>query len=90
MHAQDLQFGQRTWTNGALSIDGTYTGSTKERFQEFMRSATALPLTHFRLPETVKDAHLHVDQGTVLGWANNQQSKLGILTQTYQNAEGTS
>jgi len=41
---QDPKFCERTWGDVACVIDNTYTGSTKERFQKFLRSVPAKTL----------------------------------------------
>jgi hypothetical protein len=49
VHAQDPNFGNRTWADVARLIDRAYEGNTKERFQKFMRCAPMSRLWKRRL-----------------------------------------
>lgn len=60
IQAQDPQFGQRTWGDVAKLIDSAYEGSTKSRFEKFIRSKPMSGLINRRLVETCSGDFLTV------------------------------
>ncbi|MEO8341140.1 MAG: tyrosine-type recombinase/integrase [Nitrospirota bacterium] len=76
LQSQDPKFGERTWADVASLIDATYTGSTKERFQKFIRSAPALPLMNLRLVETSSADFLAVFAHPRAGVSTNVQLRI--------------
>ena len=76
VHAQDPQFGQRTWADVARLIDGTYIGSTKDRFAKFVRSAPVLLLMNLRLAETNSVHFLEVFAHPKAGVSCNVQLRI--------------
>ncbi len=60
MHAQDPHFGERTWSDVARLIDSAYEGSTKERFQKFLRSKPVKRLLNMKLVATNSGDFLEV------------------------------
>ncbi|MEI6702919.1 MAG: tyrosine-type recombinase/integrase [Deltaproteobacteria bacterium] len=76
LHAQDPQFGERTWADVAKLIDGAYEGSTKERFQKFLRSAPVKPLMNLKLVETSSSHFLKVFAHPKAGVSANVQLRI--------------
>lgn len=76
MHAQDPQFGQRTWADVAKLIDAAYEGSTKDRFAKFIRSAPVRPLLDRRLAETCSSDFLAVFAHPKAGVSTNVQLRI--------------
>jgi len=76
LQAQDPCFGQRTWGDVARLIDCAYEGSTKERFQKFLRSAPVRPLMNRRLVETSSSDFLEVFAHGKAGVSTNVQLRI--------------
>lgn len=76
LQAQDSQFGERTWADVAKLIDGSYEGSTKERFQKFLRSAPVKPLMNLKLVETSSSHFLKVFAHPKAGVSANVQLRI--------------
>lgn len=76
VQAQDPQFGQRTWSDVARLIDAAYEGSTKERFQKFMRSAPVGKLWNRKLVETSSSNFLDVFAHPKAGVSTNVQLRI--------------
>ena len=76
MHAQDPMFGQRTWADVANLIDAAYEGSTKDRFEKFMRSAPLHGLLNRRLAETCSSDFLAVFAHPKAGVSTNVQLRI--------------
>jgi hypothetical protein len=73
LQAQDPKFGERTWGDVAQFIDKVYGGSTKERFQKFMRSAPVSRLMGLRLVETSSTDFLEALSHSKAGVSTNVQ-----------------
>ena len=76
LQGQDPQFGERTWADVAKLIDGAYDGSTKERFQKFLRSAPVQRLMNLRLMETSSGDFLEVFAHPKAGVSTNVQLRI--------------
>lgn len=76
LQAQDPRFGKRTWGDVARLIDGAYEGSTKERFQKFLRSAPVQRLMNLRLVETSSGDFLEVFAHPKAGVSANVQLRI--------------
>lgn len=76
MHAQDPQFGQRTWADVAALIDAAYEGSTKHRFMKFARSAPVRGLMGRKLAETCSGDFLAVFAHPKAGVSTNVQLRI--------------
>jgi len=76
LQAQDPQFGTRTWADVAGLIDAAYEGSTKDRFEKFMRSAPVSGLMNRRLAETCSTDFLAVFAHPKAGVSTNVQLRI--------------
>jgi integrase len=76
VHAQDPQFGVRTWMDVAKLIDGAYEGETKNRFEKFMKSKPVLKLMNRRLVETSSGDFLAVFAHPKAGVSTNVQLRI--------------
>lgn len=76
MHAQDPHFGERTWGDVARLIDSAYEGSTKERFQKFLRSKPVKGLLNLKLVETNSSDFLEVFAHPNAGVSANVQLRI--------------
>jgi len=76
LHSQDPRYGERTWGDVARLIDGAYQGSTKERFQKFLRSEPVKRLMHMRLAETGSSDLLDVFAHPKAGVSTNVQLRI--------------
>jgi len=76
IQAQDPQFGTRTWADVAALIDAAYEGSTKDRFEKFIRSAPVRALMDRRLAETCSTDFLTVFAHPRAGVSTNVQLRI--------------
>ncbi len=76
LQAQDPQFGTRTWADVAGLIDAAYEGSTKDRFEKFMRSTPVRGLMNRRLAETCSTDFLAVFAHPRAGVSTNVQLRI--------------
>ncbi len=76
MHAQDPHFGERTWGDVARLIDSAYDGSTKERFQKFLRSKPVMRLMDLKLVATNSGDFLEVFAHPNAGVSANVQLRI--------------
>ncbi len=76
LRAQDPKVGERTWGDVARFIDKAYGGSTKERFQKFMRSAPVSRLMGLRLVETSSTDFLEALAHSKAGVSTNVQLRI--------------
>lgn len=76
IQAQDPQFGTRTWADVAKLIDAAYEGSTKDRFEKFIRSKPMRGLMNRRLAETCSTDFLAVFAHQNAGVSTNVQLRI--------------
>ena len=76
MHSQDPHFGERTWGDVARLIDSAYEGSTKERFQKFLRSKPVKSLMDMKLVATNSSDFLEVFAHPNAGVSTNVQLRI--------------